>query len=74
MKVQFKVAGMLAVLFVAAVVALTPWTKSKRGGNRQDYGNGEARWHGSSHEGHRHVEGPVLREVSRQQPGVSWNW
>ncbi len=69
MKVQLKVAGMLAVLVADCDRGAHPWTQSECRGNRQDHRNGEARWHSSAHEGYRHVEGPVLREVSRKQSG-----
>ena len=71
MKVQLKVAGMFTVLLLLATTALTHGPKVQCGSERKDHWNGEARRHPSPYEGDRHVEGPVLREVSRQQSGSS---
>ena len=43
----------------------------QRGHRRQNYRNRETGRRGSAHEGHRHVEGPVLREGACERSGAA---
>ena len=76
MKVQLKVAGMLAMLVRDRDRCSHAWAQRKSGSERQDYRNREAGRHGSPHEGDRHVEGSLLREVCTRTilPTWSWSW
>ena len=67
MKVQLKIAGMLAAVMLIASSGYHAWAQGRGGRGRQDYRNSETRWCGSSYEGHRHVQGSVLRQVPRQR-------
>ena len=68
MKAHYKLAAMTSMLLVLGVQSFVVDPERKRGGRRQNHRNREARRRGPAHEGHRHVEGPVLRQAAREQP------
>src|ERR1022692_277378 len=75
--IQFRcctIGGSFVMLWRAALES-----KRQRRWRRKNHGHRKTRWHGSPHEGHRHVEGLLLRQGSCQRSGAlgnrgGWFW
>ena len=77
MKNRYNFAAVLSAVVLICCAALILGPESQRCGRRQDHRNGQTRRRGPAHEGHRHVERPLLLQGPRQRsrpPRNSRGW